>query len=281
VTVPATVPVASLVVPAHDEEATVGRGLRRALAGARPGEFEVVVVSNGSSDGTVAAARAAAPAATVLDLPEPGKIGALQAGDDAATAFPRVYLDADVELDTSALRRLAVVLRDGPVLCAAPRPVFATAGCPWPVRAFFSTYQRLPYLREEPVGTGCYAVSAAGRARFGAWPPVINDDLFVGALFSRAERRTLRDETFTVHPPRTLRALVAVRRRVYRGNAEQPAAGTEQSAAGGIAGLARDPRAWPGLAVYLGVNGVARLLARRGPAARWERDHTSRAARPG
>ncbi|HEY0870078.1 MAG TPA: glycosyltransferase, partial [Acidothermaceae bacterium] len=48
-----------IVIPAHDEAAVVDRCLSAVLASARPGEFDVVVISNGSTDDTVARARAA------------------------------------------------------------------------------------------------------------------------------------------------------------------------------------------------------------------------------
>ena len=85
----------AVVVPAYDEEPTVGavvRGCRAALPGAA-----VLVVSDGSSDGTAAAARAAG--AAVLELPCNLGVGpAVQAGLQWAHArgFDRVArLDAD------------------------------------------------------------------------------------------------------------------------------------------------------------------------------------------
>ena len=47
----------SVVIPAHDEEAVVGRCLAALLDGARPGELDVVVVCNGCTDATADIAR--------------------------------------------------------------------------------------------------------------------------------------------------------------------------------------------------------------------------------
>ena len=64
------------------------------------------MVANGCTDDTVAVA-AARPGVRVLSLPEPGKAGALNAGDAVAVGFPRIYLDADIVLTTAAVRAVA------------------------------------------------------------------------------------------------------------------------------------------------------------------------------
>jgi glycosyltransferase involved in cell wall biosynthesis len=61
--------VRSIVIPAHNEERSIGALLAELAPLA--GDTEVVVACNGCQDRTVEAARAAAPWATVLDLPEP------------------------------------------------------------------------------------------------------------------------------------------------------------------------------------------------------------------
>src|SRR5262245_55246396 len=132
----------SIVIPAHDEEAVIGRCLAALTAGAADGELDVVVVCNGCKDGTAAAARAAAPGARVLEIAAAGKPGALNAGDAAARGFPRLYVDADVVLDLASLRRLAAVLAAPGALAAAPVMDLDAAGASWPVRAFYDVWTR-------------------------------------------------------------------------------------------------------------------------------------------
>src|SRR5690242_8367538 len=79
-----TFPRASVVIPAHNEEAVIGPCLATLLGSAEPGEFEVIVACNGCRDATAEIARRWAPTVRVLDLPEANKVLALQAGDDAA-----------------------------------------------------------------------------------------------------------------------------------------------------------------------------------------------------
>lgn len=273
-------PVASVIIPAHDEAAVIERCLRALLSDAAPGELEVIVATNGCSDRTAEIARTVAPDCTVLELSEASKVAALNAGDDAATCFPRAYLDADVELDTVSLRRVVEVMERGIVLCAAPEMRLDLDGRPWFVRRFFAAFGALPYLSDALVGNGLYVLSADGRSRFGRFPSITADDLFVRNLFARAERATVDGAQFTVHPPRTLRGLLAIRERTYRGNAEYVRRGFRSDAGRTadrrrmIAVARRQPL---DLAVFLAVNIAAKVRLRtRRTAVRWERDDSAR-----
>ncbi len=89
---------ASIVIPAHDEGALIASTLRGVLADALPGEFEIVVAANGCTDDTVAQA-SSVPGVTVVETAIASKIAGLNLGDKAATAFPRIYLDADGQIE--------------------------------------------------------------------------------------------------------------------------------------------------------------------------------------
>ena len=271
----------SVVIPAHNE-ATV---IRRALAftaDLRCGEAEVVVVANGCSDATADLARTV-PSVRVLEVPHGSKPAALDAGDAVNNTFPRVYLDADVVLDATSLRRLADAVRVESAVVGAPRVRFRTEARPWGVRAFYDVYRRLPYATDGLVGLGVYALSAAGRRRFGSFPQVTADDLFVQRLFGPEERIILDDAWFDVETPHTLHDLLAVRTRVAYGNREL--AGTDSTTyapstqATGRA-LLELVRAEAGLAppalVYAGITFTARWRARGRDGARWHRDTSTR-----
>lgn len=273
-------PMASVVIPAHNEEAVIGRCLETLQAGTEPGELEIVVVANGCTDRTVERARALAPAVTVLDLDEPSKFAALNAGDRVATAFPRAYLDADVEMTAASLRTVVEALRRGDVHCAAPKMELELSDRPWFVRSFFRALGELPYLADDLIGNGVYVLSQHGRSRFADFPGITADDLFIRNLFSPEERAAVPGSWFRVHPPRTLRGLLAIRERTYRGNAEYAAQGFETRAevtrdrSRLISGARRRPF---DMAVFVAVNvaAMARLRLRRRPVA-WERDDSGR-----
>jgi glycosyltransferase involved in cell wall biosynthesis len=274
-----SVHLASVVIPAHNEAQVIGRCLRSLTAEGPPDMLEVVVVCNGCTDDSADRARSAGPHVRVIELAEASKIAALNAGDEACTTFPRFYVDADVELSETSIRAVAAALA-GEVRCAAPRPRFAVEDRSWPIRAFYDVWTMMPYLNDDMVGSGVYALSEDGRQRFERFPDITADDQYIMQLFSRNERVAVQEASFVVHPPRTLRGLVRMRARVYRGNDELAQRGLASTsptggAAAGLLHLARRLSLWPALAVYIGVNLGGKLYAKRYKGG-WERDESAR-----
>lgn len=211
--------IASVVIPAHDEEQRIGANLRSLLADARPGEFDVVVVCNGCSDRTAEAARQV-PAARVAEIEAASKIAALREGDRLTRVFPRIYLDADVVLTTAAARAIVEALRDPRPRVAGVPGSYDLSDASLPVRLFYEFRQRLPVFREGVIGAGVYAMNLAGRQRFGEWPEVLADDQFIYRLFQGDERETVHDYHTIVEPPSTLRDEMRRGVRVRRGIAQ-------------------------------------------------------------
>jgi glycosyltransferase involved in cell wall biosynthesis len=276
---------ASIVIPAHDEEHALPRCLDALLADAAPGEFDVVVVCNGCTDRTADVARARG--VRVIETPVAGKTHALDLGDDAARSFPRLYVDADVELSTDAARRLVAQLVDPRTPAASPTMDNDLSRCSWPVRAFYAVWTRLPYVREGMIGVGVYALSATGRARFGRFPKVVADDGYVRLLFARQERPRVPEAKVRVRPPRTLADLVRVKTRSRLGGYELarefPALMLRERGAKSYGGAARAvalrPWLWPAAVVYAWVVARSRVAAKRRLAAgafHWDRDASSR-----
>ncbi len=112
---PSTWPAVSVVVPARNEAGTLPRTLPALLAQEYPGELEVLVVDDRSTDGTASVARALGGArASVVEggpLPEgwTGKVWALEQGRRMAGASDYLLLtDADIRhVPTSVLRLVA------------------------------------------------------------------------------------------------------------------------------------------------------------------------------
>jgi glycosyltransferase involved in cell wall biosynthesis len=273
------VAIASVVVPAHNEASVIGRCLEALTHGPIPDTLEVVVVCNGCTDDTAARARAAAPHIRVIELSEASKIAALNAGDEACSTFPRFYVDADIELTQASIQAVAGAL-SGAVCCAAPLPQFAVDDRSWPIRAFYRVWQMMPYLNDDMVGSGVYALSEVGRHRFVRFPDITADDQYVMQLFARDERAAVPEARFTVHPPRTVRGLLRMRARVYRGNDELArrgltGAGSTGGAAAGLLRLMRQPSLWPAIGVYVAVNLGGKFYARQYKGG-WERDECAR-----
>lgn len=275
----------SIVVPAHNEAAVIARGLGCLVDGSGPGELEIFVVCNGCTDDTAEVARRALPGAIVIELDEPSKAAALNAGDARCTRFPRFYIDADVEVPIGAIRATAAVLESGDVPCAAPQPRFDLTDLPWFSRGFFTVLAQMPFHSGPGVvGSGVYALSRVGRERFEHFPELSADDQFVMDRFREDERRAVRGERFVVHPPRDLRGLLNVRTRVYRGRRQlralyPPAETRPTGNRGAILQLTRRRDTACYVPIYMAVNVVTRVMALGRWSGRWERDDSSR--RPG
>ncbi len=214
----------SIIIPAYNEASVVGKCLASVLAAEDPGcPVEVIVSANACRDGTVERARANAAVAkrrgwrlVVIDRPEPGKPGALNAGDAAAKGASRLYLDADVEIEPRMLRALVQAL-------AEPEPRFVSGRLVMKVpanrrfgRLYARLWEKLPFMARTVPGCGLFAVNATGRARWGAFPDVLADDTYVRLLFAPRERVAVAAR---YHWPvaDSFGALVRVRRRQRAG----------------------------------------------------------------
>lgn len=115
------------MIPAHNESQVIGRLLGQLIPAAAADELNVLVVANGCTDDTAEVAASYGPGVRVLSVPVASKHAALTASYDLAADYPRIYVDADVELRACDVRALAAALRQPGVLAAArsgpwPRP---------------------------------------------------------------------------------------------------------------------------------------------------------------
>ena len=103
----------SVVVPAYDEAPRIGETVRTLRAVLDDLDLEVVVVDDGSSDGTAEIAEAAG-ADVVLRLPRnTGKGAAVRAGFAAASGAAIAYTDADLAYPPEQLEAMLRVVEAG------------------------------------------------------------------------------------------------------------------------------------------------------------------------
>ena len=194
---PATLPGLSIIIPASNEAGEIGGCLSAVLESdwhdARG--LETIVAANGCRDATAEVARgysrdfqARGWTLRVIEIPEGGKLNALNVADKAAQGTLRAYLDADVRVSPGLLLQLAHELD-----VAEPR--YASGRCEialprtWTSRAYRRIYRQVPFMTHGVPGCGLFAVNAAGRARWGRFPDIISDDTFVRLSFAPQERR--------------------------------------------------------------------------------------------
>ncbi len=225
-------------MPAHDEEAFLASAVREVAEGMRSrGEFEVVVVENGSTDATADVAKRLAeeiPELRVLSLGMADYGKALRMGFLAARGEVAAFFDVDY-YDLGFLDRAVALIEapDGPaVVVGSKRGEGALDTRPWPrrmVTLVFSTILRVGFglsvsdthgmkvLRCAPL------IPLAEKCRFGT-------DLFDTELILRAERSGLRSAEIPVEVvekrparssirariPRTVKGLVALRLALWR-----------------------------------------------------------------
>ena len=276
----------TIIVPAHNEARVIGRLLSQLMAEAQPGEFDIVVVANGCTDDTAKAAASFGPAVRVISIPVASKSKALAAGNQAVDDFPRIYVDADVELHTRDVRALAEALRQPGVLGVGPWVTNNLADSPRLIRWYYAVWEQLPAVQAGLFGRGVIGVSETGYKRIADLPPLLGDDLAVSLAFGPEERMIVPDAHVTVHPPRTFRDLLRVRVRAAMGVNEieqtggAPSASARTRSTDLLVLTGRNPLLAPKVALFLSVALLARSAAHRmvvrGSYSIWLRDNSSR-----
>lgn len=275
-----TAPEGSVIIPAHNEAAVIGRALAPLAEMAAAGDLEVIVACNGCDDDTATVANRFV-GVKVLELPQPSKVAALNAADAAARHWPRLYLDADVEIEPLAVRHVLATLRSGPLMAARPAFRYETADASPVVRAFYRARSRLPSIGLALWGAGAFAISEQGHRRFGAFPVISprfsGDDLFVDHQFDVVEKRVVDTPPVVVRTPRHASALVGTLRRNYRTQFELRDHSTTSTTARELLSSVRGRREAVDAFIYAGFVTIARLrMPWSGRRAVWERDDTSR-----
>jgi len=279
----------TVIIPAHNEETVIGRSLTALTQDAEADELQIIVVCNGCRDSTAEVARRFGAAVQVIETSIPSKTNALNMGDQAARGFPRVYMDADVELSVDSVRRIRDALETEGVLAAAPSVQNEfRADASWFVRGYYQFWRALPYIQEGMMGAGVYALNREGRRRFEEFPPLIADDGFVRAHYAPGERVEVRTAVSTVWAPAKLWDLVLIKTRSRLGffqlRQRHPELFRNEAKTKhyrqALKAILRRPNVWPAAIPYVLVTVISRYRAKRqlrtSEAYVWERDNSSR-----
>lgn len=188
-------PTLQLVIPAHNEAGWIKDCLLAVLAQDWPGPLHAVVIANGCQDDTATKAHSLAQSFAaknwrlqVEDLPQGGKINALNHADRLLASGLRIYLDADIQMGPGLLAGLAQALSGDEPRYAGGRLVVAPSQSTLS-HHYARFWQKLPFVSQGVTGAGLFAVNPAGRARWNDFPDIISDDTFVRLQFAPHERQ--------------------------------------------------------------------------------------------
>lgn len=173
---PARQPYLSIIIPAYNEAARLPDTLAQlhAFLNTQPYPAEILVIENGSTDGTLAIARglqAAIPILTVLHEDTPGKGWAVRQGMLAARGQYRFICDADLSMPVSEIPRFLPPALPGAPVAIASREAPGAIRYDEPelrhlIGRTFNTLVRLlllPGLNDTQCGFKCFSEQAAER----------------------------------------------------------------------------------------------------------------------
>jgi hypothetical protein len=206
-------------------------------------------------------------------------------GDSATSRWPRLYLDADIAVEPSAVEAVLRELGEGGRwLAARPTAVMDTRESSLPVRAYYRARARIPEKGTRLWGAGLYAASEAGHARFERFPEVTADDSYFDSLFAESEKTVLETEPALIRAPRNAAALLQILSRHRRGFVELDTdAARSSDRAVALLHTVRGLPSFLDAAWYAAFAVAARIRTRRDVGAgtrKWETDATTRAGRP-
>ncbi|MGW4247163.1 glycosyltransferase family 2 protein [Nocardia sp. NPDC004722] len=270
----------AVIVPAYDEAAVIERTLRPLSTAAVAGYFELIVVANGCTDDTAARARTI-PGVQVIELPTGSKPLALNTGDAAATLWPRLYLDADIGITATTVLAVLDRLATGDILAARPTFRYDSSTASPLVRSYYRARRAMSAHQNALWWAGVFGLTEEAHKRFGTFPDVTGDDMFVDTQFTNTEK-TVVDTTPSIWTtPTTLPGLLTVLTRHHRGNTEllhhnpTQTPNTTATTARAILHTITGPRSAADAATYLTLALIARRRATHNTS-HWERDTTSR-----
>lgn len=209
---------ATVIVPAYNESKVIRRCLDSLLQ--QHGVDEIIVACNGCHDNTAQIVVREYPSVTCLDLKTPSKVNALNEAEKFVKFWPVVYLDADLQLWPGAIEHALKGMQNNGYLLVSPTPIMDVSKSSWIVKQYYKTHRQLSYVDEGVIGTGTFIMNKEGRARFGAFPQVINDDHFVRSQFEEYELANIPESKVTVTAPRNAWSLIKILTRSNLGNIE-------------------------------------------------------------
>lgn len=232
----------TVLVAAYQEEDAIGHTLASLAASRYPGELEVLIVNDGSTDRTSQVARAALESLSfpqgasveVLDFAaNRGKAAALNSGLARARHELIVTIDGDTALHESALTHIVERLLSDPngtaavagaVLVGNARENLTTGAQEWDYFHGIAAVKRMQSMYHGTlVAQGAFAIYRKSALQaVGGWPETVGEDIVLTWALLRKGWRVgyAEDAVVFTHAPATIRQLAQQRKRWARGMIE-------------------------------------------------------------
>lgn len=236
---PSAYPAVSILIAAYNEADAIGDTLGSLAQQDYPGPFEILVLNDGSTDGTATVVRRAIadlafPAgggARLIDLPaNAGKAAALNHGLTLARHDLIVTIDGDCWIHADGLRHLVERLMSDPpetqavagaVMVRNSRTNFLTSAQEWDYFHGIAAVKRMQSMFHGTlVAQGAFSIyRRAALEAVGGWPTCVGEDIVVSWALLKREGRIgyAEDALCFTNVPTTLRAFAQQRRRWSRG----------------------------------------------------------------
>jgi len=230
-------PPLTILIAAYNEAASIEDTLKSVARQNYPGELQVIVINDGSTDDTAAAVRrqvAEYPWLTLLDINKnAGKANALNQGLKMTRHSLVVTLDADSYLYRNALQNLVErYLQDPPntravagtVLVRNSRTNWITRAQEWDYFHGIAAIKRVQSLLQGTlVAQGAFSVyDRETLDALGGWPAVVGEDIVLTWAILKAGYRVghCEDACVFTNAPDTLKQFIRQRQRWSRGMVE-------------------------------------------------------------
>jgi hypothetical protein len=213
----------SIIVPAHNEEKRIVKLLETLRVVANDG-YCIVISCNGCTDGTLGLAKAV-PGLHVIASIEPSKTSAINRAEKyIGNVFPRLYVDADAEIDPQSIHELFFALEVSEPLAVRPSSRLLIDKAPWLVRTWYESTTLIPSSRmwseTHLGGNAVYGTNESGRALFGTFPSLHSDDGYFDSVFDSAQKKVVSSARVDIRVEATSGELLRTLVRVSYGNEE-------------------------------------------------------------
>jgi len=209
---------ATIIIPAHNEENNIYRVLNALEPNKNKSNFTIIVVCNACTDNTANVIKKNFTSVVCIETEIASKSLAIRHAETLDVSFPRMYLDADIELTGQEAMKIIKSSKDHPDKISMPTSRVNFTNVNIFVRLYYQYWYQTSYVRKLGYGCGVYVLSKRGRNKFGIWPDLISDDGFVRQFFSVQEVNLIHNSHVKVNAPKDLWSLIKIKIRSKYGS---------------------------------------------------------------